>query len=253
MRSNLLHSCVPVFCALCFGVTLATSACQAKEAAPPTPEVRPALDEFGIPENFCRGGFFAKSEQLRLAKVVGANTTRAYFYYDPLREGCPNVSLEKCKEKSYLIPGDQLVVSKTYGNFICGWYSPAKGSPTVSWLLLSDLEITAPDAAPSPDKWAGTWSAYSSHSITIKNEATGSLWMRGEASWTGITGSVHIGNFNGSTRPQGNQATLDDGLCKVNFILVGGYLVANDNSRCGGANVSFDGVYWRKKQAEYRK
>lgn len=250
MRLNSLHSRPPLFSALLVGIALTSFACQAKDVAPATSatsDTHPVQDVYRDPSNFCRGGSFAKSKQFRLAKVVGTNATRAYFFNDDLDE-CPNVSLEKCKEKSYLIPGDQLAVAKTHGKFICGWYSPAKGSSTVGWLLSSDLEISPPDAVPSPDKWAGTWSAYSgSHSITIKNETTGSLRMHGEASWTGITGSVHIGNFNSSTKPQGNQVSLDDGMCKVNLTLLGDYLVANDNSYCGGANVRFNGVYKQKK------
>lgn len=251
MRLSSLYSRPLLLSALLLGIALTSFACQAKDVATSTThtDVRSATDDSNDDDkDLCRAGFFPKNKHFHIAKVVGKDTARAYFFYDPLRKGCPNVSLEKCKEKSYLIPGDQLVVANTYGDFICGWYSPTKGSSTVGWLLSSDLEITAPDAAPSPDKWAGAWSAYSgSHSITIKNETTGSLRMHGEASWTGITGSVHTGNFNGSTKPQGNQVTLDDDMCKVYLILLGDYLVANDNSYCGGANVRFNGVYKRKK------
>lgn len=252
MELNSVNSRPPLFSALLVGIALTSFACQAKDVAPATSatsDTHPAQDAYRESTNFCRAGSFPKSKQFRLAKVVGMNATRAYFFNDDSDE-CPNVLLENCKEKSYLIPGDQLAVAKTHGKFICGWYSPAKGSPTVGWLLLSDLEITAPDTAPSPEKWAGTWKqswGQSSDFITIKNETTGSLRMHGEASWTGITGSVHIGNFNGNTKPQGNQVTLDDDMCKVNLILLGDYLVANDNSYCGGANVRFNGVYKRKK------
>jgi hypothetical protein len=67
---------------------------------------------------------------------------------------------------------------------------------------------------------------------------------------------VHIGNFDGKTKPRGNRLAFGDGYdgsappdrndptdCRVLLRLVGPYLVAADNQGCGGANVSFDGVY----------
>lgn len=240
------------------------SACQAKDNSTPAPSLIPAnlpgteqvveLQDGSAerknlcrdnPKNFCRGGLFADCEEFRLAKVVGAENARAYFYTDD-SDDCPNASLAKCRLNRYLIPGDQIIVSKTYNDFVCSWFWPAKGSETVDWLSLGSLAIIKTDSNPLAEKWVGTWRSGDS-SVTVKNETMGSLRMRGESSWTGITGSVHIGNFNGSTRPQGNQATLEDGICKLKLILIGDYLIANDNSLCGGANVSFDGVYRRKK------
>lgn len=210
------------------------------------PFVAAAQDDSGNPENWCRNGFFADGEDFRLAKVVGAKGAKVYFYGDD-SDDCPNASLAKCRLKSYLIPGDKLVVSKTYGNFVCSWYQPAKGSETVGWLSLDSLEITKPDFNPPTTKWLGTWNLHS-NSITIKNEGAGNLKIEGEAFWRGLGDNIHTGEIGGSTKPQGNQITLDDDICKVTLTLIGDYLIANDNLQCGGANVTFDGMYRKKKQ-----
>jgi hypothetical protein len=41
--------------------------------------------------------------------------------------------------------------------------------------------------------------------------------------------------------------TLEDDICKITLRLVGDFLVADDNGDCGGVNVTFDGVYRKKK------
>jgi hypothetical protein len=204
-----------------------------------------AAAQDGNPENWCRNGFFANSEEFRLAKVVGAKGARVYFYSDD--DDCPNASLAKCKKKSYLVTGDKLIVSKTYNNFACGWFQPMKGSETVAWLPIENLEITKPDFNPAPTKWLGTWRFYD-NSITIKSGGAGNLKISGEAFWKGLGDNIHTGEIGGSKKPKGNQITLEDEICKVTLTLIGDYLIANDNSECGGANVTFDGVYRLKKK-----
>lgn len=205
-----------------------------------------AQDDSGNPENWCRNGFFANEKEFRIAKIVGAKNAKVYFYGDD-SDDCPNASLAKCKLKSYLIAGDEVVVSKTYGNFVCSWFQPAKGSETVGWIPLDNLEITKPDFNPPIAKWLGTWNLHS-NSITIKNEGVGNLKVEGEAFWKGLGDNIHTGEIGGSTKPVGNQITLNDDICKVTLTLIGDYLIANDNLQCGGANVSFDGVYRKKRQ-----
>jgi hypothetical protein len=41
--------------------------------------------------------------------------------------------------------------------------------------------------------------------------------------------------------------TLEEDMCGITLRLVGDFLVADDNGDCGGVNVTFDGVYRRKK------
>ncbi|MCA1633634.1 MAG: hypothetical protein LC802_07935 [Acidobacteria bacterium] len=58
--------------------------------------------------------------------------------------------------------------------------------------------------------------------------------------------------MNAKARPAGNVLTVEEDSCRVTLRLVGDYLVASDNSECGGMNVRFDGVY-RRKQARARR
>lgn len=201
-------------------------------------------DDSGNPENWCRNGHFANSSEFRLGKVVGTKGAKVYFYSDD--DDCPNASLAKCKLKSYLISGDTLIVSKTYNNFVCSWFQPAKGSETVGWISLDSLKITKPDFNPTLNKWIGTWRFYD-NSINIKTDSAGNLQIAGEAFWKGLGDNIHIGEVNGSAKPQGNFLTVEEEICKIKMTLIGDYLIANDNSDCGGMNVTFDGVYRLKK------
>lgn len=201
-------------------------------------------DDSGNPSNWCRNGHFANSSEFRLAKVVGAKGTKVNFYSDD--NDCPNASLAKCKLKSYLISGDTLIVSKTYNNFVCGWFQPVKGSETVGWISIGSLKITKPDFNPTMNKWLGSWRFYD-NTITITTDIMGKVKIVGEAFWKGLGDNIHIGEVNGVAKPQGNLLTIEEEICKIKMTLIGDYLIANDNSDCGGANVTFDGVYRLKK------
>ena len=52
-------------------------------------------------------------------------------------------------------------------------------------------------------------------------------------------------------KPSGDTMKLADeperGSCEVDMQLVGSFLIVGDNLNCGGANVSFSGVYRKKR------
>src|SRR4051794_3018833 len=76
-----------------------------------------AQDASGNPANWCRNGLFTgESKEFRLARVRGARGARAYFYGDD--EGCPGPAA-KCKQKSYVIPGNELIISRAFGEYVC--------------------------------------------------------------------------------------------------------------------------------------
>lgn len=62
-------------------------------------------------------------------------------------------------------------------------------------------------------------------------------------------GSVHNGHLEGSNEPGGAVLSIADvdtqGDCTATLRLMGRYLVVVDNGACGGANVSFNGIYLR--------
>ena len=198
----------------------------------------------GNPANWCRNGLFPSEEtEFKLAQVTGIKGTRIHFFSDD--DGCPD-NKAKCIMRSYLIPGDRVLTSKRYGPWICSWYQPRKGSETVGWLSAESLVISSEqDARPALERWVGMWKYYE-QSLNIRRDSkAGFLRVEGEAIWQGLGDNVHVGSVGDSAQPQGNELILVEEDCRVSLRLVGDYIVASDNSQCGGANVRFDGIYRR--------
>lgn len=202
----------------------------------------------GNPENWCRNGLYTRDGAgFGLARVVGAKGARIYFYGDA-RDECPGAG-EKCREKAYLIPGDVVVVSRRFGDYVCAWFQPPKGAETVGWLPRAAVSPLETEATPPLSRWVGAWK-YGSQSLDIKRGAKpGALAVTGEAFWRGLGDNIHTGEVEFEATPQGNALTLaeNEDLCSVTLRLVGDLLVVSDNLQCGGANVTFNGVYRRKK------
>jgi hypothetical protein len=193
------------------------------------------------PATWCRNGLFPSDEAgFKLAKVGGNWTARVHFFSD--EDDCP-VYEAKCETKRYLVTGDQLVVSRTYGRWVCGWYQPRKGGETVGWLLADKLVVSEPPARPAPASWVGLWK-YAGKSLDIRRDGKpGLLKVKGHAIWEGVGANVRVGGIEAAARPEGNELILVDEECRVSLKLVGDYLVAKDNSECGGVNVRLNGVF----------
>jgi hypothetical protein len=201
-----------------------------------------AQDSGGNPANWCRnGGFASDAKEFRVARVRGA---RAYFYGED--EGCPGPDA-KCRRKAYVVAGNSLVVSRKFGDYVCAWFQPARGYETVGWLRADQLELPETDASPPAARWLGEWVLHSNGLTIRRGEKAGELRVEGSALWHGLGDNVHVGEVNASAAPGGNTLTLEDDICKLTLRLVGDFLVADDNGDCGGVNVTFDGVYRKKK------
>ena len=200
-----------------------------------------AQDKSGNPENWCRNGHFPQESNFKLATVTGGRNSRVYFLNDS--DDCPQVGNAKCREKSYLIPGDKLIVTRKYGKWMCSWYQPRKGEATVGWIPTENLAISEPEANPSIEKWLGVWKSYE-QTLEIKKDArAGFLKVNGDALWRGLGENVHVGEVNASAKTDGNKLFLEDDICQVRLTLIGSFLIGRDNFKCGGLNVSFIGVY----------
>jgi len=193
------------------------------------------------PANWCRNGLFPSDDaEFGLAKIGGNWTARIHFFNDD--DDCPRYDV-KCEMKSYLITGDEVLVSRKYGQWICGWYQPKKGGETVGWLQADKLVLAAPPARPPLKNWLGLWK-YEGKSLNIRRDGkTGALKVKGYAIWEGAGANVHLGGVEAVARPEGNELVLVEEECRVSLKLVGQYLIARDNSECGGVNVRFNGVY----------
>jgi hypothetical protein len=201
----------------------------------------------GNPANWCRQGFFPQeSETYRIAHVTGTAKQKAYFYNDD-RDDCPGG--KGCASKSYVIAGDELIVSRNYGNWACSWYAPVKGAPTVGWIATDRLEFAAADGPAA--SWTGRWKYYDD-SIDITRGARGALIVKGKAFWHGLGDNIHFGDLDHKATPAGNVLKLgederEEYACKATLRRVGRYLIASDNMNCGGVNVTFTGVYRKVK------
>ena len=203
----------------------------------------------GSPANWCRNGVFARdSEAFGLARVKGEKGARVYFYGE--EEGCPGPAA-KCRQKSYLIPGDEVITSRTFGDWVCAWYQPARGTETVGWLA-ADRLAPVPTVEHAPlASWLGTWTFYDDSLRVSRGRRVDVLSVSGDATWQGVNpGNVHVGELSGQGTPVDNVLQLgeDPEDCQATLRLVGPYLVVSDNKQCGGVNVTFDGVYRRKKK-----
>jgi hypothetical protein len=175
-----------------------------------------------------------------LAEIATAKTTVGY-------SGCS--SGQNCLSTK-LAPGDPVVVFQVEGDWTCGYLSQAKGAGP-GWVRSSDIRPVTFDAAPPLDAWVGTWSNGDDRNRIQTTKAPGKLELQGEAVWHGRTkDAVHTGDFAGEVAPVGNHLHFvesDADSCTVDLTLIGKYLVANDNNRCGGENVRFWGIWKRPR------
>jgi hypothetical protein len=222
-------------------VTLAALCCAAARAG--------AQDEGGNPANWCRNGAFTRdSEEFALARVAGRKGERVHFRGDD--EGCPGTAA-KCRQKAYLLAGDEVIVSRSFGDWRCAWYQPARGAETVGWLPADRLGLSGPAAGAPLAAWLGAWAFYDNALRVTRGRTAGALRVEGDATWVGVNpGNVHVGEVSGEAAPAGNTLTVGGGEddCRLTLRLIGSYLLASDNRQCGGLNVSFDGVYRKSRQ-----
>jgi hypothetical protein len=202
---------------------------------------------------------------LSIAAVADPGPRVNFIKNGSTAKGCPS-GTEACRERAFLVPGDQVIVSSTNGAFACATYVSAKGLTRAGWLPATALRMGAEPAAVRMADWVATWTA-PEQQITIKAARGGLLDVDGDATFGALDpervkrGAVNMGQVSGTAKPEGavlafamgnDDRTLpfDEGgefNCRIRLRLVGSFLLAEDNRQCGGANVSFSGAYRRKK------
>jgi hypothetical protein len=206
-----------------------------------------SAEETGM-EGFCENGLFPSEPPFGHARVAGKG--RLYFQEDA--EGCPQTGAASCAKRAYVIPGDIVLTSKTQGKFTCAFY-PSRGGGTAGWVESTRLAPLPVDPAPKAAAWLGKWSSEGNPEVTIRRRGT-TIAIAGESYWPSPNppieerpGGPNMGFVDGTLRLTGNRAEYaDDDSCRIEFTLVGKFLIAGDNRRCGGMNVSFSSVYQRK-------
>lgn len=181
---------------------------------------------------------------------------------------CPAFS-DACREKAFVVAGDNLIISVLRGDFVCGYFVAPRqrGKDTFQevvrsgWLIAANL---APGAAAAPPVWVGRWERAEATITITSGAASGEVKVKGEATFGALDpervkrGGVNLGQIAGAVRPVDGSLSFAMGAsgsipvakageydCKVWMRRVGPWLVVDDNSQCGGANVSFRGLYAR--------
>jgi hypothetical protein len=146
-----------------------------------------------------------------------------------------------------LATGDAVTVYRTEGDWTCAYIQQRDGAGP-GWVKSRDIHEVPADPAPPLDAWLGTWANGRGRIRIAVSSPPGKLHLAGEAEWHGVGDVVHTGDFEGDAVPSGNHLHfVEDGAdsCTVDLTLIGKYLVANDNDRCGGMNVRFWGMWKR--------
>jgi hypothetical protein len=210
--------------------------------------------------NNCNGIEWDDKRALVVQKVTAnarVNFIKSPYDDDFKAETCP-AATEACRSKSYLVTGDLVLSGKTRGAFTCVVYQSPKTKKQVwakGWLPSSALTPVAPMASPKTTDWLGSW-VQPGGNIEIKRGKGDKLHVEGEMIVPGAR-EAHTGEIEAEVTPQNNIiAFVDDGStpfentdkgqCRVRMQRIGPWLLVEDNHGCGGAGVTFSGLYRRE-------
>ena len=191
------------------------------------------------------GGIYRTITLMRAAEAP-----RTWFNRSAERDApnCPDDS--KTCHRGYVLAGEPvLVVGAPDGRYVCAIYP--KASNTSGWIRRASLVPLTPQPARGLRDWTGHYISWK-NSIDIAVAGT-ALHASGEAVWEGFSkDDIHDGAFDSKAVPRGDYAVFVDDPAEETSCVVGvqffaGYLLVSDNSQCGGMNVSFNGVYTRKR------
>lgn len=189
--------------------------------------------------------FLDQTPNFSIAKINGNKGEKVHFIDSEGR--CPDSVLNKCQLKSYLIPGDEVVTAHRFKNWICSQFitrkKKGKISKTIAWLETKKLQFIEVESNSNHKNWVGEWKDDAYNRIIIKEGKDGAFQIIGNAIWPDSKGSAHTGDIESIGKPNGNRIVLKEEDCILNLVQTNQYLFADDNFRCGGLNVSFDGVY----------
>jgi hypothetical protein len=218
----------------------------------------------------CSQGGPRKDESAWSATVV-SNQPRVYFLKSRAEDAdCPTEA-EKCRRKSYLVPGDSVLAWSRSGDTFCAMYASPRGKVSVGRLWASSTDFHGTGKAPTAEDWAGEWKNDGPEAnLSITRLDPGNVEIEGFATWGQddpervANGGVHVGeigpvrlrltghalHFVGSSGDSiGNAppAAASSYDCIVDIQWKEHSLLVSDNYECGGMNVTFSGTYHRTR------
>lgn len=234
--------------------------------------VAPSLAHAQGSDGLCGGvAGTAVTESIGVARVAKGrgNVHFARGRDDKLKQ-CPSADAA-CRDTAYLVAGDIVLTTNSEAKsakvgapsgFVCATFANAKGRETSGWLPEAALEALPVTPVPSAG-WLGTWMRTEA-SIRVKPSGSSALKIEGDATYGAhdkgrvARGAVNTGEFDGTAEPRDGvvliaekgvasfEAAKDTG-CAVRLRRLGPYLLVEDNRNCGGMNVSFRGIYVRRR------
>jgi len=201
--------------------------------------------------------------------AVRRDAGRVHFLKDTaLAPGCPGPA-PYCLDPGFVAPGDAVVVTGTTPGYVCATaVTGAGGAPVSGWLPRASLGPAPAAPAATAADWTGEWQSGPEQSISITPDSGGAIMLRGSATFGARDasrvrrGAVNTGEFVAAATPEGGKLAFlvggdgnalpydaerarTEGRCALRFWRLGAYLIMVDNQQCGGANVTFTGVYSR--------
>lgn len=197
------------------------------------------------------GTWQTDSETARLAQVT--SKTPIYHEFTATGEACKTAGT--CGSQGYLLAGDDVVVTQSAGAWACVSFTSSSGK--ASWFRAVPLNTLKFKSGPAA--LGGVWRV--EDNVLLLRPDAEELQVRGWAQWPWSSnpdpavqqqikgGGVNLGSIEASTplKPNLTAARFAEGTtaedCHLNVKILGPYLIAVDNNRCGGHNVTFSGLY----------
>jgi len=201
-----------------------------------------------------------------LARINDRSPRVNFVKREVIQKGCPSTSAA-CKDKAYLVPGDEVVISGSRGEFVCASYAGRTGALTEGWLPRDAISPVQEAPVERREGWIGQWRSGPEQTIVLEGGAAqNSLKIKGDATWGAsdpgrvARGAVNVGELEGEAPLRGSALSFgmgengtlpyteaDESDCRVQMRRLGPYLLVKDNNMCGGHNVTFTGIYRRAR------
>ncbi len=203
----------------------------------------------------CNGFDWDDKRALVVQKVTAkprVNFIKSPYDDDFRAESCP-ADTDACRGTSYLVTGDLVLTGKVLGAFTCISYQSPLAKKQIwakGWLPSTALMPVAPIGSPKISDWLATWH-HPGGSVEITRGDRGKLHIEGVMVIPAGRDTSN-GDFKADVTARGDTiAFADEGGygdgCQVRMERIGPWLLVEDNSGCGGAAVTFSGLYRRNR------
>lgn len=151
------------------------------------------------------------------------------------------------RQRSYLVFGDIVLGGPEDRGFRCVYFGTQRGVLVTGFVPVQALARATAETTITAAWLAGEWRRDEASHIRVTAAGGNKLRFVGDGYWQGMQ-SRNIGGFVAvaDVAPGPTLVVREDDSCAVVFERRGPYLLVNDNARCGGHNVRFAGIYFRR-------